>query len=458
MRKQIALGLAALLVVGSIAGCSSSSSSSTASTTAAAAAEASDDTSSSDSSASSSSSGEGISMTMYWWGNQVRNERTQEALDLYAEQNGMSIDGQFAEWDDYWNKLATFAAGNTMPEVLQMDYMYIDQYARSGLLVDLNPYIDSGILDTSQIDESTIESGMIDGGVYAICAGINSPAFMYNKTLTDSLGIEIPDYMTMDEFEDFCREIYAETGVKTDISYGEANSWSEYFLRSYDVVPFGDSCMTGDETTWIPFFEMYEVGIEEGWMLEPGVYAEITAGSVEQCPMVYGSTPSTQSWCVFSNSNQLAAMRNAAPEGMEVVMTTWPAPDPKKSGYLKSSQFFSVGSGVANEEEAVKLLNWLINDYDANDILLGERGVPAPADVAEHIAPMLSDDDKEQVDFINNVVTPMCSTINPPQPDGSTEVYNLLNNEVEKVCYGQLSAVDAAAEFWTQANAIMEEH
>lgn len=95
---------------------------------------------------------------MFWWGNQVRNERTQAALDLYSETNGVKLDGQFAEWSDYWNKLATSAAGHAMPDVVQMDYMYLDQYAKSGLLVDLKPYIENGTLDVSQISENTIAS------------------------------------------------------------------------------------------------------------------------------------------------------------------------------------------------------------------------------------------------------------------------------------------------------------
>ena len=74
-----------------------------------------------------------VAMTMFWWGNQVRNERTQAALDLYSETNGVKLDGQFAEWSDYSNKLATSAAGHAMPDVVQMDYMYLDQYAKSGL-------------------------------------------------------------------------------------------------------------------------------------------------------------------------------------------------------------------------------------------------------------------------------------------------------------------------------------
>ena len=68
-------------------------------------------------------------MTMTWWGNQVRNERTEAALDLYSEENpGVTFDSQPAEWNDYWTKLSTLAAGNSLPECLQMDYSYLAQY------------------------------------------------------------------------------------------------------------------------------------------------------------------------------------------------------------------------------------------------------------------------------------------------------------------------------------------
>ena len=122
MKKKIALLMACTMVAASLAGCGGGNTAKE--TTAAAAAPAGD-----------------VAMTMFWWGNQVRNERTQAALDLYSETNGVKLDGQFAEWSDYWNKLATSAAGHAMPDVVQMDYMYLDQYAKSGLLVDLKPYI-----------------------------------------------------------------------------------------------------------------------------------------------------------------------------------------------------------------------------------------------------------------------------------------------------------------------------
>ena len=60
-------------------------------------------------------------MTFAWWGNQVRNERTSKILEMYSEEKaGVTFDGQFSEWNDYWNKLATASAGHTMPDIVQM--------------------------------------------------------------------------------------------------------------------------------------------------------------------------------------------------------------------------------------------------------------------------------------------------------------------------------------------------
>lgn len=448
MKKKLALTMAMALTVASVAGCGGSGGGSTT------AAPAGGDTTTA--AAGDTAAGGDIKMTMSWWGNQVRNERTQAVLDLYAEQNpGVTIEGQFSEWSDYWNKLATSAAGQAIPDLVQMDYMYLDQYVKSGLLVDLTPYIENGTLDVSNISGNTMASGTVDGGIYAICAGINSPSLLYNKTLLDENGITVKDNMTMDEFYAVCNEVYNKTGVRTGIAYGTPESYSNYFVRSFDTHQFIDGTMGGSAETYVPFFEQYEKGMAEGWLVDPGVYAELALGSVEQDPMVYGTTPATQSWCGFYNSNQMSAMQKAAPEGMEIGITTWPAYDPVKSGYLKSSQFFSIGVHSKNPEEAVKALNFLTNSQDANDILLGERGVPASSVVAESIAPKMSEIDQKVVAFINDVVTPNCSPIDPPQPDGASEVYELLKQNVEKVCYGQMDSQTAAQSFFDGASKIM---
>lgn len=445
MKKQLAVLLAATMVA-SLTACGGSSS--TADTTAAVSTDNGSDT--------SASSGDSKELVVAWWGNQVRNERTQAALDLYAEQNpGVSFDGQFSEWADYWNKLATAAAGHSMPDIIQMDYKYLQQYVNNDLLVDLTPYIENGTLNVDDCNEGVLNSGKVGDGLYALCIGINAPALMYNKTVTDQAGVTIKDNMTLDEFLDICREVYAKTGYKTNIVYGQNEIFMEYFLRASDVVMFGDGELGGDVENYVSYFQLYEDGIKEGWMLDPSVFAERSIGSVEQDPIVYGSSPDTRSWCMFQYTNQLTAVKNAAGEETEIGITTWPSPDPVKSDYLKPSQFFSITKDSANPEEAAKVLDYVTNSVDCNNILLGERGIPLSSTVAEAVAPNMDETSQEIIAFINNVVSENSSQINPPAPDGISEITDAINKLEEQVCYGQMTAQQAGEQFFEQANSIL---
>lgn len=391
-------------------------------------------------------------MIVSWWGNQTRNERTQQVLDLYSEQSGIQFDGQFAEWADYWNKRSTASAGHTLPDVVQMDYAYLDQFVKNNLLVDLTPYVENGTIDVSNISQDILNSGKVNGGLYAIPAGINVPSLMYNKTLLEENGIEIHDNMTMDEFYSLCKEVFEKTGYKTDVFYGNGADFAAYVMRSQGTSLYGDGALGATEEQLKVFFEIYEKGISEGWMCEPSIYAERTIGTPEQMPLVYGSSPSTRSWCAFSWSNSFASLQNAAGDELEVGITTWPANDSKAANYLKPGMFFAVTVDGANPDEAAKFLNYWTNDLDANKILLGERGIPVSSAVSEGISSLMDESSQQVIDFVYNVIEPNSSLIDPPSPEGSAEVIQMVNQLVEKVCYQEITAAEAAAELFTAGN------
>ena len=456
MKKKMALIMAGLMAIGSLTACGGSK---TSSETPAASQAASSEAGSAGTVAADNgaASGDSVNLIFSWWGNQTRNERTQAVLDMYTEQNpNVTFDGQFAEWADYWNKLATASAGHALPDIVQMDYKYLEQYVSNNLLVDLTPYIESGVIDVSNVDEGILNSGKVGDGIYAICNGINAPALLYNKTLLDENGITVKDNMTTDEFMDLCREVYEKTGYKTNVAYNNGDNLIEYTMRANGEILFEkDKLGVASPESLEAFFNYYEVGMKEGWHVDPSIFAERTIGSVEQEPLVYGTNPETMSWCAFYYSNQLTAMMNAAPEGMEIGMTTWPSADPVKSDYLKPSQFFAVTVDSKNPEEAAKVLNFITNSEECNNVLLGERGVPISSVVADAIAPQMSEGDQEVIRYINEVVTPNSSTINPPAPDGASEVYDLIDKLEERLCYGEITAKEAAQELFEQGNKIM---
>ena len=446
--KKIAAATMAGAMALSLAACGGSNTASASTAAGAATSEA---------AADSNTSGE-KKLTVTWWGNQTRNERTISTLNLYAEQNpGVAFDPQVAEWADYWNKLATASAGKALPDVIQMDYKYLDQYIKNGLLTDLTPYVEDGTLDVSNIDEGILNTGKgSDGGLYAICIGENAPALVYNKTLLDENGITVKDNMTVDEFKALCKEVYEKTGYKSNYYYNQGENNLEYVLRANDITLFENGKLgAASADDFNQYFGVFEDGIKEGWMLSASSFAERNIGTIEQDPLVYGSDPANRSWCTFLWTNSLSAIQAAAPEGMELGITTWPSDDSKKSNYLKPGQFFCVSSDSKDPVEAAKVINFFTNSVDANKILLAERGVPASTVVADAIAPDLDAGIQSGMTFIKNVIAPNCSQINAAPPEGTSEAINLLKQLEEQLCYGQITAQEASEQFFTQGNAFL---
>lgn len=393
----------------------------------------------------------GTRLTMTWWGNQVRNERTQAALDKYHELNPeVTVEGQFFQWDDYWSKLATSAAGKKMPDVVQMDFAFISQYVNKNQLLDLTPYIEDGSIDTSNLPDVVLDMGKMGEGNYGIAAGVNSPAMFYNKTLLEENGIAIKDNMTLEEFIALGKEVYEKTGYRT--SLGSASLYMDAWGRANDVQIVSQEMGAKAEDGYVPYFEIIQNGIKEGWFLPPEVGAE--GGGNEQDPMVYGSSPETMSWCTLNGSNLLVSYQSAAAEGTEIGITSVPSSNPTKSKYLKPSMFYSISADTKNVEEAVKLLNYMINSSEAYNIMLAERGIPASTKISEEISGQLTKEEQQITSYVNNVVAPDCSPIDPPQPEGYSEVYDLLKKIEQKVGYGEYTAWEASEEYFRKGNEI----
>lgn len=136
--KKVLFLLFGIIMVVSLAACSS------------------DDNASGKDDNSESGKDEDITLRMAWWGDQPRNDYTNEVIKMYEEQNpGITIEAEYASWDDYWQKLAPQAAANELPDIIQMDLSYLAQYAQNNQLADLTPFLEDQI-DVSNINENIV--------------------------------------------------------------------------------------------------------------------------------------------------------------------------------------------------------------------------------------------------------------------------------------------------------------
>lgn len=263
-KRNIALVMAGLMAAMSLTGCSGGAKEEASA----------DGAAKTEAAGSEAAEGGEKSLTVAWWGNQVRNERTQAALDKYTELNpGVTLDGQFSEWGDYWNKLATASAGNSLPDVVQMDYAYLDQYAKNNLLLDLTPYVEDGTLNLDDANADVLNSGKVDGKLYAVPIGINAPALLYNKAVTDAAGVTIKDNMTLDEFIEVCKTVKEKTGYRTNMAYGVTQEIVQYMIRANGHSMYGEGKLNVESADeFVPIFKVFEDGVKEGWHVDPSIY------------------------------------------------------------------------------------------------------------------------------------------------------------------------------------------
>ena len=117
----------------------------------------------------------GTRLRCFWWGNPDRDKRTRALLEAYAKKTGMSIAAESLGWGDYWTKLGTQVAGGNAPDLIQMDYRYLFEYARRDTLLPLD-----ALLPLPDFSPGDRNGGKVDGKLYGVNLGSNSKAMVYD--------------------------------------------------------------------------------------------------------------------------------------------------------------------------------------------------------------------------------------------------------------------------------------
>ena len=445
-KKRIFASLAAtMMVAGLLAGCGGTPSTA-----------ASDDTASAatgeaaDAAAASGDSGKTV-LNVLWWGSQTRHELTTAMLEKFEELNpDIDVVMDYSDWDGYWTKLPAQVAGGQTPDVFQMDYAYLAQYVENGVLADLTPYIEDGSLDMSNVEQSIIDSGSVDGKTYAISTGTNAPVMLYRKDLTDELGIEVPMNPTLTEYMDIAKQVYEATGLRDTFITGCTAANLNFYLRNYGMNFYndaGDGLGFDDPQYLVDMWQLALDAQNEGWGMKPGEETAATAFD----SMV------TDAWSRQQNSNELQAYRDAT--GMDISMVMIPTTEDATTpnSYLKPAMYWCVGADSDVKDAAIRFIDFFTNNEACYDIVGIERAVPISSAMREYVAPTLDEVGQEVVEFIDYVSQPdKASPIMNPDPAAATEVEELMDQYSEQVRYGEITDLAATAQqFMDEANQIL---
>lgn len=395
---------------------------------------------------SDESSGGGTVLRYTWWGNPDRAARTQEAVALFEKEHpGITVQTSFAGYEAYKQKLATQAAGGDAPDVMQLDYRQIDQYATGGILLDLGKQ--KKALRTGEIDEGLLATGVVDGTQYAIPQGRGTETVVYDAKQWKAAGVALPRKgWTWGEWADAMRELAKRTGKPGSVDPGQSEDCFEVWLRGQGRTLYTKDRKLGftadDLTRWWTFADKLR---REG-AVSPAQQTTQLDGTVENQPLARGKAISDFNWDapasgympIIGEGLTLAPMPSGA--------------DGTPGQYFKPSMFMGAAATTEHPQEAAEFIDFMINDEKAADILGASRGIPVNEPIREDIGPELKDFDKTVADYQESVDGDLKAPPKAP-PSGDTSLQTTFGRDYDQVSFEQMSPREAAEDFITEAKA-----
>ncbi|MDE1992190.1 MAG: carbohydrate ABC transporter substrate-binding protein [Rhizobiaceae bacterium] len=391
------------------------------------------------------------SMRFLWWGSKERTDRTMAAMKAYQSKNAdVSIEGESFGWDSYWTRLATQTAGGNAPDLIQMDYRYIFEYARRGTLLDFTPYLGKS-LAINDFGAPNIDSGKVDGKLYGVNLGVNSSMTVINTVAWAEAGVDpLHDGVTWDQFADACAKVTAAKKRRGFYGTQDASGLEpafECWLRQHGKALYTNDGKLAfdakDAADWFTFW---------GHLRETGACVPADVQALDQQTIETSMLALKKAAVSFAHSNQFIAIQGLSKEKLDLIAYPNPGKDGKPGQYLKPSMLMSVSASSANKDAAVAFVNYLVEDPDGTKALGVERGVPASPKIRDLLTPDLDVASKQVVDYIGRL-TPHVGALPPSPPNGAGENAFLLTKIAQEVAFGKTSAQDAGTKFVEQAAA-----
>lgn len=396
-------------------------------------------------------------MRITWWGSQDRHDRSIEVINLFEAANpGVNIEYEFSSWDDYWTRVNTQAAGGQMACIMQHDYRYLGEWQSRGLLLALDDFVASGVIDTSNIADAQLSGGELGGQLYGINLGSNSQAFMIDLDMLAAAGLDLPaNDWTWADFEEMALAIHERLGVwAIGATLPDEALWKSLYLGigGWGSNLEGTALGYEDDQPLIDYFNMIMRLQDAGAIPNQQEATEMAGLGPEQAPIVTERAVMDYRW-----SNQVVAVWSAAGEDRNFALL----PLPRIAGggspnYIKPSMFFSITSQCAEPELAAQFIDFFVNDLEANDVLFAERGVPVTTAVVDHLRPNLQPAQAVMFDFLN-LAAADASPVPPADPPGWGDVLNNVYDPLfaDRVLYRQITPEQGVVVLRQEANDIL---
>lgn len=138
-----------------------------------------------------------------WDPENVKMER-ELISDFEKENPDIKVELTSLEPSNYWPKISAMAAAGELPDVFNMSTGYVAQWAKDGLLLDVNEFVKRDLSSDDyfvKILPELVYPQNDEGKLYSVPFAWVTTVFYYNKDMFDQAGLSYPDdNWTWDDF------------------------------------------------------------------------------------------------------------------------------------------------------------------------------------------------------------------------------------------------------------------
>jgi len=405
----------------------------------------------------SSSAPEPVELRVSWWGNAERAKLYDQILDMYESENPhVKTIREWTSFNDYWPKLATQVAGSNMPDIFGLHVLlYGGDYGSKNVLEPLQPYVDKGLINLDGWDPAVVDAGKLDGVLYALPKGVTSSALIFNTTMIKGLGLDLPQIGTLSEFKAYLQQL-RDKMPKDQYPIVDA-SFDDHYIESYvrskgkSFLAKDGSGLGFDKEDLIEFWGLWEEFRQLGLTVPVAMTVEYTGQPAENSLFV------KQRVAIDMKPSNHGKIYSRNLPDVEINMLRTPSADNAKfrSGENLQAPSWVISNKSQHKEEAAKLINWFVNNVEAQKIYSLENGIPGSLAVREALKPDLHPMDIEAIEH--------AETISPDLPPtdyrqaGATEVFTLYKKYLEQLAFGRMSVEQAVDGFFQEAGTVLKQ-
>ncbi len=388
-----------------------------------------------------------VKMRFSWWGGDDRHKATLAALELYNKKfPNVKIDGEYGAFATFYQKLLTQLNGGTAPDVFQVDFKWVYDLLtqNSGWFVNMNTL--SGRIDTSGFDMKFARDWAAVGDfLIGLPMGVNAIGLIYNKGLVQKAGIEVSDDWDWDSVLAAGAKMKGYDKGKYAFFYGNKDYFN-YMVKVQIKQRTGNDLVKPDYTLGFSRADILETFAYLRKLLDTGTMPPLE----ETVPFekVYADqTPNwlNQVYAICAPSSSILPRIKAASK-FELAVARYPVmKNAKNPGLITApTMMIAVNAASPNKEEAVKLVDWMLNDREAILTLKDSRGLPAVKKAREILM---------QENLMDPLIVKMVEASLPFSggPEGALsqnqEVVAIIEDYIQKVGYNKLTPEQAADAF-----------